>query len=54
MVREMDELKNQIVQKNLILAEMCKSGCSCSENICVVQEELDQLLYRYYKLIRNA
>ncbi|MDP4093666.1 MAG: hypothetical protein Q8920_09935 [Bacillota bacterium] len=49
MYQNMDELKKKILQKNMLLDSIKHVDSSSCERALKVRNELDSLLYRYYK-----
>jgi len=52
MTQNMREIKNQIMQKNILLRELSGSTRSDTEQLLGVKRELDVLLYQYYKALK--
>jgi len=46
------ELEKEILKKNTILNSYCKDYYTNREKVHDLELELDELLYRYYKLLR--
>lgn len=46
------ELEKEILRKNTILNSYCKDHYTNKEKVHDLELELDELLYRYYKLLR--
>ena len=52
MLKNENELKKQIAEKNLVLGFLRRERKSDNEKIRQVTVELDNLLYRYYKSLK--
>jgi len=48
-----NELEMEILRKNNILNSYCKDYYTNKEKVHDLELELDELLYRYYKLLRH-
>jgi hypothetical protein len=52
MTQNINELKRQIVQMNVLLDSLKGKDRSAGEQAKQINTELDSLLYRYYKLLK--
>jgi hypothetical protein len=47
------ELEKEILKKNIILNSYCQDYFTNRDKVHDLELELDELLYRYYKLLRD-